>query len=137
MTTPKGRPHSDGGRASRHEQLAARDAAIEIFEARLADGPKPVGDLFEGLEGSRATLRTYLTHMHLNLRTVRIVSAPGIRPALWALGADMSLPDDDTRLDRLIAPKRGTRPAVQIGIPRDPLIAALFGPANQEHKEAA
>jgi hypothetical protein len=137
MIPAKGRPTLDGSRPSRYEQIAARDAAIEMFEARLKDGPKPVGDLFEGMPGNRATLRTYLTFMHLNLRAVRIVSEPGIRPALWALGADPSLPTEDEALDRLIAPKRGIRKAVQIGIPRDPLVAALFGPANQEHKEAA
>ncbi|QOY96368.1 hypothetical protein IM543_11410 [Massilia sp. UMI-21] len=133
----KGRPSAAGYRPSRFEQIAARDTAIETYEARLQDGPKPVGDLFEGLPGNRATLRTYLTHMHVNLRMIRVVSEPGIRPALWALGADPALPSHDPGLDEMIAPKRGIHKAVQIGIPRDPLIAALFGPANQEHKEAA
>lgn len=83
------------------------------------------------------TLNGYLRYMQKTLRKVRIATPPSIRPALWELGADPSLPSEDEVLDRLIAPKRGIHKAVQIGIPRDPLIAAFFGPANQEHKEAA
>lgn len=83
------------------------------------------------------TLNGYLRYMQKTLRKVRPTGLRRDKATLWELGADSSLPSEDEVLDRLIAPKRGIHKAVQIGIPRDPLVAALFGPANQEHKEAA
>lgn len=121
----------------REQWQQARAAAVAKILDMLAMERRTAPDLAKATRTEKNTLNGYLRYMQKTLRKVRIATPPGIRPALWELGADPNLPSEDEVLDRLIAPKRGVHKAVQIGIPRDPLVAALFGPANQEHKEAA
>lgn len=123
--------------AKRYQQEQARAAAMQKIEDMLREKQCTAPEMALATKVEKNTLNGYLRYMQKTLRKVRIATEPGIRPALWELGADPSLPSEDEVLDRLIAPKRGIHKAVQIGIPRDPLIAAFFGPANQEHKEAA
>lgn len=123
--------------AKRYQQEQARAAAMQKIEGMLRERKYTAPEMARATKTEKNTLNGYLRYMQKTLRKVRIATPPGIRPALWELGADPSLPSVDEVLDRLIAPKRGIHKAVQIGIPRDPLIAAFFGPANQEHKEAA
>lgn len=124
--------------AKRYQQEQARAEAIQKMEDMLREKQCTSPEMAKATRVEKNTLNGYLRYMQKTLRKVRIATPPGIRPALWELGADPSLPSEDEVLDRLIAPKRGIHKAVQIGIPRDPLVAALFGPANQqEHKEAA
>ena len=126
-----------GAEAKRLRQAAERAAAVDKILDMLSMKRCTAPELAEVTKVEKNTLNGYLRYMQKTLRKVRIASAAGIRPALWELGADPALPTEDEKLDQLIAPKRGIHKAVQIGIPRDPLIAAFFGPANQQHQEAA
>lgn len=116
---------------TKEQQLAARAVAIENMEELMKAGPKTIADLLQVADGQRATIVGYLRYMHMTRRTVRPTNATRGRSTLWELGADPSLPTADEKLDRLFAARRGSGPAKQIGMPRDPLVAALFGPATQ------
>ena len=50
---------------------------------------------------------------------------------LWELGEDPTLPSPDELLDQSFAQRRSAVPARQVGMWRDYLVAALFGPAQE------
>ncbi|MGI4717247.1 MAG: hypothetical protein ACRYGO_07480 [Janthinobacterium lividum] len=118
------------GLFTREEQEAARQKAIKEIEAMLGDAPATIGEVYAAIDGMRATITGYMAYMHKTLRKIRPTGAKKANAMLWELGADPNLPDLDEELDRLISPKRGIHPARQIGIPRDPLVAYLFGEAK-------
>ena len=123
------RPCSPKGLQTKEQQLAARAAAVAVIESQLLEGPKTIGELLAAVGGKRATLVSYLIHVHKTRRTARPTSERRGNGFLWVLGADLTLPTQDEELDRMFAVKRGSGPARQIGMIRDPLVAALFGPA--------
>jgi len=126
---------------TKEQQLAARADAVAKMEALLMEGRKTAHELFDGCEGIRATLANYLRYMHKDRRTVRPSGEKEGSWILWELGTDPALPTPDEALDEYFAPKRGIGPARQLGMHRDPLIAAFFGPAptnnNQGMQHAA
>lgn len=122
---------------TKEQQIAARAEAIRKIHELLKDAPATIGEMYQVVDGLRPTIVGYLRYMHKSLRTVRPTSETRGRSTLWELGADPTLPTPDEEIDSIFATRRGSGPAKQIGMKRDPLIAALFGPANQEHKEAA
>ncbi|MEX5744690.1 hypothetical protein [Massilia sp. X63] len=122
---------------SRDTQMAMRAEAIELIERLMKEEPRTAPELSQLTKVGKNTLNGYLRHLQRALRKIRPTSQTRNRAVVWELGIDPSLPTPDEALDQLFAVRRGTRPAVQIGMQRDPLVAALFGPANQEHKEAA
>lgn len=126
-----GRPLAKG-LFSREEQEAARRKAIKEITDMLSDAPATIGEIYSAIDGMRATIVGYLGYMHKTMRAIRPSGGFKGRARLWELGADPALPDLDEELDRLIAAKRGWRKAEQIGMQRDPLIAALFGPAPHQ-----
>lgn len=125
-----GRPLAKG-LFTREEQEAARRKAVEDIKAMLADAPATIGEIYGAVDGMRATIVGYMGYMHKTLRAIRPSGKFKGRAMLWELGADPTLPALDEELDRVIAPKRGTRPATQIGMWREPLVEALFGPATR------
>lgn len=122
-------PLHRGSLRPKEEQLAARAAAVAKVLELLQDGPKTAAELLAEVDGLRPTFSNWLNHMHKKLRLIRMTGEYRNRGELWELGADPAVPDPDDELDALIAPKRGVHPAKQIGMFRDPLVAALFGPA--------
>lgn len=124
-----GRPLAKG-LFTREEQEAARQKAIKDITEMLDDAPATIGEVYQAVEGMRATIVGYMGYMHKTLRAIRPTGKFRGRAMLWELGADPALPDLDEELDRLIAAKRGWRKAEQIGMQRDPLIAFLFGEAK-------
>lgn len=115
---------------SKEVQLAARADAMKKITDALEHGPKTAGDLFVIAGCLRPTLSSYMAYMHKTLRVIRKTEEVRERDQRWELGADPYLPTQDEELDRLFAVKRGTAPARQLGMPRDHLVAALFGPAR-------
>jgi len=73
--------------------------------------------------GESAAL-TYLRRMRLDGKVCRIETRKG-GAILWELGEDQLLDAPDSK-DGM---KQHTVPARQLGMERDPMIAALFGPA--------
>ena len=122
-------PLHRGSLRPKEEQLAARAAAVAGVLELLKEGPKTAAEMFAVIGGLRPTFSNYLNHMHKTLRQIRMTGQYRNRGELWELGADPALPELDDELDQLIAPKRGIHPARQLGMRRDPLVAALFGPA--------
>lgn len=116
---------------SKEAQLALRAAAIKKMHEMLEAGRCTAPEMCQATQVQKDTLNGYLRYMHKTLRTVRPTSEKRGKSTLWELGADPSLPTHDEILDQIIAPKRGIRPAQQIGLARDPLVAALFGAAHQ------
>lgn len=120
-------PLHRGSLRPKEEQLAARAAAVATFLEMLKEGLKTAADLFAVVGGKRPTVSNYLAHMHKNMRVIRMTGQYRDRAELWTLGADPALPAPDDELDHIFAVKRGIGPARQIGMRRDPLVAALFG----------
>jgi hypothetical protein len=74
------------------------------------------------------TASAYLRHMHKDLRMIqRLQERKGISRVQWKLGEDFALVAMDDEIER--GAKQHTVPARQIGMCRDSLVAALFGPA--------
>lgn len=119
------------------QQLAARAEAVAKVVELLQEGSKTAGELFAIVGGLRPTFSNYLNHMHKKLRLIRMTGEYRNRGEVWELGADPALPTEDELLDQMFAVKRARAPAQQMGMRRDPLVAALFGPAASALREAA
>ena len=122
-------PVHPGALRSKEEQQAARAAVVAKVTELLQDGPKTAAEMFPFVDCLRPTFSNYLNHMHKTLRLIHVTGTYRNRGELWAWGADTALPSADEELDRVFAVKRGTAPARQLGMRRDVLVAALFGPA--------
>lgn len=120
---------------SRQEQLATRAASVARIKELLAVEPRTAAELSQvlasELQVTRTTVFGYLRHMHKTERSIRLAGETRGRAELWELGADPALPAPDEALDRSFARKCATVPARQVGMEREPLVAALFGPARE------
>lgn len=123
-------PVKPGALGTKEQQQAARAAAIAKITELLGTGPMTSGDILRIVGGNRSTLMSQMQYMHETLRRIRKTGESRNYGALWELGADEKLPSLDDQLDQIIAPKRGIGPAKQIGMWRDYMVAALFGPAR-------
>ncbi len=123
-------PVQPGALRSKEEQQTARAAVVAKVTELLQEGPKTASEMFSGVDCLRSTFSNYLNHMHKTLRLIHMTGTYRNRGEVWALGPDTSLPPVDDELDHICAPKRGIYPARQIGMHRDALVTALFGPAR-------
>lgn len=126
------RPHAilSMSHASPAERLAYRAEMCIRIGKLLKRGPLTAPEIANIIGVLPTTAQSYLRYMASNLRTVRktqVVAKYG--RCKWELGEDPTLPTPDEMLDQAIAPRQKLSPARQLGMPRDPLIAALFGPA--------
>lgn len=116
------------GRAAK---LARRAEVVEKIKVLLAQRRMSAAEIAEELDLLKTTAFAYLRHMSLELRVAR---KAGIQVEhgrqLWELGEDLTLPTPDELLEQSIAVRRSTVPARQVGMWRDSLVAALFGPAR-------
>lgn len=117
------------GGPSNAEKIARREVAMERILVLLAEKPLSVTDIAQDLKISQNTAYGYLRYM-VELGDVhRTDETEENGRALWALGRDEG--------NLAEVPKHpGFKgvvnvPARQVGIPRDPLVAALFGPARE------
>lgn len=112
-------------RIPRPTRAAARDHAIERIRELLMLGPASRATICEAIGLNENTCSMYLGYMRKELRLIRVSERKSFVKALeWELGEDPSLPPEDS-------PTQSSVPARQLGIARDPLVAALFGPAAQ------
>lgn len=120
-------------RQDRKAQMVVREAGVARIKLLLADGPRTPAELSqilaEELQVVRATVFGYVRYMHKSERSIRPTGEMRGRGELWTLGADPALPAVDEAPDGSFA--CATVPARQIGMCRDGLVAALFGPAQQ------
>jgi hypothetical protein len=123
-------PVQPGALRSKEEQQAARAAVVAKVTELLQSGPKTAAEMYPEVVCLRPTFSNYLNHMHKSLRLIHMTGTYRNRGELWAWGADTALPTRDDEIDHVFAVKRGTAPARQIGMHRDLLVAALFGPAQ-------
>lgn len=132
MSTLRGRPpHGAVRYLSKEQQMVLRAQAVDHMHEMLKEAPRTSAEMQRATGIQKDTLNGYLRYMHKTLRSVRPTSETRGQSTLWAFGADPAVPTQDEKIDRLFAAKRGTTKAVQIGMPRDPLVAALFGPATR------
>jgi len=122
-------PVQHGALGSKTAQCAARDAVVAKVTELLQEGPKTVAEMYPHVVCLRPTFSNYLAHMHKKLRLIHMTGAYRNRAELWAWGPDPKLASVDDEIDQAFAVRRGVGPARQIGMRRDVLVAALFGPA--------
>jgi DNA-binding CsgD family transcriptional regulator len=131
-TNNRAHPPGSGRHMGTKEKLELREQARAAIRVLLAEQPLSPGDIAERLGLNQSTAYAHLKHMAKELREVRRTGrCDARRRELWELGEDVALPTGDELLDRGIAPKRPMAPAVQIGMWRDGLVAALFGAPEQ------
>lgn len=90
----------------------------------LANGPMTAHDIGAQLGISRTGVRRFLRYMANDLREVRKTGEQADRRRdLWELGENPEV------VDPQVEQQAQTVPARQVGMWRDSLVAALFGPA--------
>lgn len=111
---------------SNAEKLRRRDAACMRIRALLAEQPMSVGAIASDLGLNTGTVYGYLCFL-AELGEARRAGVPGARRPLWELGVE-----DAAKLEAHAMRPQGVVvvPAVQMGMWRDPLDVALFGPAR-------
>ena len=125
---------SSGRLVSISKKQEARDVAVEQITALLKQSRMTNAQVAGALGINPSTAFTYLRHMERVLRTAR-KSGELERPngaALWELGEDPALPTAEELEDAACAPRRRVVPARQVGMWRDRLDVALFGPARAQ-----
>lgn len=106
------------------EKRAMRTACVVRIREVLADGPMSTFDVKKALGVSSSATYAALNFMHNELREVRRSGQRDEKRAvLWELGEDLTLAAADQQQTRTV-------PARQVGMWRDNLVAALFGPAQ-------
>lgn len=116
-----------GGHTS--DQVARRAAAIEQVRALLAEQAMSCFDLSARLGIPARTVYGYLTHLQDMGEVYQMDSLDDRGRKTWALDDEEQQVATD-RAQAEHAKRAWIAPARQIGIPRDPLVAALFGPAQ-------
>lgn len=127
---------NDGDSASHmtfREKIAARNKAMEgILDLLSKEGKKPVSFISQKLGLKQSTAHKYLLDMMRNQRNIRRSGElDDHKRVLWEIGEDPALPSPEDFLEMQFAPNQKYCIAVQVGIKRDPLVAALFGPAKE------
>jgi hypothetical protein len=114
-----------GTNMSNAEKLRRRDAACVRIRELLAVQQMSVGAIAATLGLNTGTVYGYLCFL-AELGEVRRAGVPGARRPLWELGVE-----DAAKLEAhaMRPPGVVVVPAVQVGMWRDPLVVALFGPA--------
>jgi len=119
-----------GSRLSLRQKHEMRERAVEQIRALLAVGSESPGSIAEKLKLSQSSAYAYLKYMACELREVRRTGRLDSEGRhLWELGDDSQMQSRNALIDQGFAPKRPIGPARQIGMQRDPLVQAIFGPA--------
>lgn len=122
-------PPTSLARQSLAHRTAAREAAMSNMRELLGRKAMTTLELFKALGLNRSTGFAYLRKLHRQ-GVVHMLDEKRDGLVLWALGADSKLADSDDEIDAAMELKRYVAQASQIGMWRDPLVAALFGPAR-------
>ena len=119
-----------GCRVSPAIRQERRIAACARILVALEAGPLAAGPVADLVGLNRSTGYAHLKYMASELRTVRRAGHDEEGRVTWELGEDFSLPTPDECLDAAFAARHATVPARQLGMSRDSLVAAFFGPAH-------
>lgn len=112
------------------EKRALRAVSVVRIRELLAGGPRTVIAIAADLGVSNSGAYSFLRYMAHDLREVRKADHQDAKGRdLWELGEDLMLPTPDELLDASFARQAKSVPARQVGMQRDRLVAALFGPA--------
>jgi hypothetical protein len=105
---------------------------VKILKLLVA-GPASLDTIATTLGLRPDVTASYLHHMHHDLREIRRwQERPGFSATLWRIGEDPHLPQrGGSLLGNESDVKRSVVPARQMGMVRDPLVAAMFGPARE------
>lgn len=127
-------PVSDGALVTqtKHQRIAARAEAAKQIAALLAIEPMTIAEIVAELGMSRSTIFSYMRHMHEKLLTIRKLDESRDGSLLWTTGPDPAIQAKDEEFDKRMVEKRYAVQAHQIGMQRDYLVAALFGPATPQ-----
>ena len=109
-------------------RTAAREAALSKALELFAHGPMTTVEMIAALGVNRSTGFAYLRKLRADGK-VCLTDDKRDGLGLYAQGAEPSLTCLDEEVDAAMALKRFVAQASQVGMWRDPLVAALFGPA--------
>lgn len=115
-----------GGHTS--DQAARRAAAIERVRALLTEQPRSCFDLAAVTGIPSGTMYRYLCHMKEEGEAYQMDALDDRGRKTWAIDSEaLQMATDRAAAEH--SKRAWIVPARQIGMPRDPLVAALFGPA--------
>lgn len=112
--------------ASAAEWAARREESIKRISAALAEGALTIADIAEEFGMPTSTAYGHLTYMESLGLAHRTGKRDENRRRLWANGpkpVEAEQEEPEERASRAV-------PAQQLGMARDPLVEALFGPAK-------
>lgn len=110
-------------------RLAAREALLSKALELFAEGPMTTPEMFAALGVNRSTGFAYLRKLREGGK-VYLTDDKRDGLGLYALGTEPMLTCSDEEVDAAFELKRSVARASQVGMWRDPLVAALFGPAQ-------
>jgi hypothetical protein len=114
---------------SRAQQQAGRARALDLARDLLKAAPMTTHQLFEALGTTRSTGFSYLRKLASD-GEAHMTDQRHNGMALWTAGPDPKMDATDDAVDAAMELKRYVAQASQVGMWRDPLVAALFGPAT-------
>lgn len=110
-------------------RTAAREAALSKALELFAQGPMTTVEMIAALGVNRSTGFAYLRKLRADGK-VYLTDDKRDGLGLYALGTEPSLTCSDEEVDAAMELKQYVARAGQVGMWRDPLVAALFGPAQ-------
>jgi len=114
---------------SRAQQQTMRAQAMALARDALKVAPLTTHELFDAIGVTRSTGFTYLRTL-AKAGEAHMTDQRRNGMALWAAGPDPKMDATDDAVDAAMELKRYVAQAQQMGMWRDPLVAALFGPAR-------
>lgn len=129
------KPQRSRNNGSRARILAQRLISCARIRAMLEKGPMTTRQIVDELGQSDSTVRTYLRHMMTDLRQIHVVGRIAtVKTHVWALGAGTA---EQHAKAATFDQHQIIIQARQIGMERDPMIAAFFGPATRSASAAS
>lgn len=102
-----------------------REQGVKLIEQMLeARGTIKRQEIIDELGVHPVTATSWLCHMHKDLRIISRSKRRADGTIDWMLGEDKTLPAAEVEESRSVVPAR------QVGMWRDALVAAFFGPAQ-------
>jgi AraC-like DNA-binding protein len=129
-TKKRARPAASESRPSAAEMIALREQVLERIRALLAERQMAVADIAGQLGLKRPTVYRYMCYLDEMGEAHRTVMQGGRQPEMWAAGRAPLQEATAEELEEVEPSRAWIVPARQIGMQRDPLVAALFGPAR-------
>lgn len=108
--------------------IARREDSIQQIRDALTEGAMTVGDIAERFGAPEGTIYGHMVHMEKQGTAHRTGRRDSRRRVLWAVGPKPAASPAAEQEEAMFGSR--TVPARQVGMWRDYMVAALFGPAQ-------